>query len=210
MIKDPYTVLGVSHVASEDEIKAAYRRLAKKYHPDLNPGNAEAARRMNEINAAYDQIKNPQSYSSAGAGNPYGSPYGNPYGSAYSGQNRGSQYNQTYYYSYDPYRGFYRSHAGNEQNEKHSQRYNYNTNQHWTVFRPGRFFLILFIFYLLFNLFSNIYRQRAYYYYPNNYGYYSYNSDNSGYRVYGESPYYGYSSDGTQYTPSYGSGGDNI
>ena len=59
-MSDPYSVLGVSPNASDDEIKAAYRRLAKKYHPDLNPGDENAARKMNEINAAYDQIKNPQ------------------------------------------------------------------------------------------------------------------------------------------------------
>ena len=60
MTKDPYQVLGVSPDASDDEIKAAYRNLAKKYHPDLNPGDATAAKKMNEINAAYDQIKNPK------------------------------------------------------------------------------------------------------------------------------------------------------
>ncbi len=60
MVQDPYSVLGVSRDATDDEIKAAYRRLAKKYHPDLNPGDAEAARKMNEVNAAYEQIKNPQ------------------------------------------------------------------------------------------------------------------------------------------------------
>lgn len=60
MIQDPYKVLGVSRDASDEEIKKAYRRLAKKYHPDLNPGDEEAARRMKEINAAYEQIKNPQ------------------------------------------------------------------------------------------------------------------------------------------------------
>lgn len=58
MIQDPYKVLGVSPSASDDEIKKAYRELAKKYHPDKNPGNPAAAARMNEINAAYDQIKN--------------------------------------------------------------------------------------------------------------------------------------------------------
>ena len=59
---DPYQVLGVSPNASEDEIRQAYRRLAKQYHPDLNPGDKTAAQKMNEINAAYDAIKNPQAY----------------------------------------------------------------------------------------------------------------------------------------------------
>ena len=58
--KDLYEVLGVSRNASDEEIKRAYRVLAKKYHPDLNPGDAEAARKMQEVNAAYDQIKNPK------------------------------------------------------------------------------------------------------------------------------------------------------
>ena len=60
MIDDPYKVLGVNRDATDEEIKQAYRRLAKKYHPDLNPGDKEAARRMQEVNAAYEQIKNPE------------------------------------------------------------------------------------------------------------------------------------------------------
>ena len=44
---DPYQVLGVSPNASEDEIRQAYRRLAKQYHPDLNPGDKTAAQKMN-------------------------------------------------------------------------------------------------------------------------------------------------------------------
>jgi len=59
MIDDPYKVLGVSPDASDEEIKRAYRRLAKQYHPDRNPGDPEAARKMQEVNAAYEQIKNP-------------------------------------------------------------------------------------------------------------------------------------------------------
>ena len=60
MIQDPYKVLGVSPDASDEEIKRAYRRLAKQYHPDRNPGDQEAARKMQEVNAAYEQIKNPE------------------------------------------------------------------------------------------------------------------------------------------------------
>ena len=60
MIDDPYKVLGVSPDASDDEIKRAYRRLAKEYHPDRNPGDEAAAKKMQQINAAYEQIKNPE------------------------------------------------------------------------------------------------------------------------------------------------------
>ena len=69
-LKDPYSVLGVSRDAGEEEIKEAYRRLAKKYHPDLNPGDEAAAAKMQEVNAAYDQIKNPTAYQQ----NPYAEP----------------------------------------------------------------------------------------------------------------------------------------
>ena len=58
MVSDPYKVLGVSRDASDEEIKKAYRELTKKYHPDLNPGDENAAQMMNDVNAAYDQIKN--------------------------------------------------------------------------------------------------------------------------------------------------------
>ena len=85
-MNDPYSVLGVSPNASDEEVKAAYRRLAKKYHPDLNPGDETAARKMNEINAAYDQIKNPQPQQEAYGGGGYaGAGYGPGYGSAYGG-----------------------------------------------------------------------------------------------------------------------------
>ena len=67
MVQDPYKVLGLAPDASDAEVKKAYRELAKKYHPDLHPGDEEAAKRMNEINTAYDQIKSgsiPSAYTS--------------------------------------------------------------------------------------------------------------------------------------------------
>ncbi len=72
MIDDPYKILGVSPDASDEEIKKAYRRLAKKYHPDLHPGDEEAAKKMQQINAAYEQIKNPQGAGTQGNYDPFG------------------------------------------------------------------------------------------------------------------------------------------
>ena len=68
MIDDPYKILGVSPNATDEEIKQAYRRLAKQYHPDRNPGDEEAAKKMQQINAAYEQIKNPGAAQQSGYG----------------------------------------------------------------------------------------------------------------------------------------------
>jgi len=56
---DPYTTLGVKKDATQDEIQKAYRRLAKKLHPDLNPGNKVAEDKFKEVSAAYDLLSDP-------------------------------------------------------------------------------------------------------------------------------------------------------
>jgi DnaJ-class molecular chaperone len=57
---NPYTILGVKPNATADEIKAAYRSLAKRHHPDLNPGKPEAADRFKAIASAYDFLADPE------------------------------------------------------------------------------------------------------------------------------------------------------
>jgi len=57
---DPYSILGVAKTATLDEVKNAYRTLAKKHHPDLNPGNKSAETKFKEINAAYELIGTPE------------------------------------------------------------------------------------------------------------------------------------------------------
>ena len=58
MAKDYYEILGVKKDASGEEIKKAYRKLARKWHPDINPGNKDAEQRFKEISAAYDCLGN--------------------------------------------------------------------------------------------------------------------------------------------------------
>ena len=60
MAKNPYTLLGVTKTATEKEIKSAYRKLAKKWHPDVNPGNPAAEDKFKEITAAYNLLSNPE------------------------------------------------------------------------------------------------------------------------------------------------------
>ena len=58
--RDYYDVLGIDRNADEKTIKKAYRKLAKKYHPDTNAGNADAADKFKEVNEAYDVLSDPK------------------------------------------------------------------------------------------------------------------------------------------------------
>ncbi len=58
--KDYYKILGIDRNASQDEIKKAYRKLARQYHPDMNPGDRAAEERFKEINEAYEVLSDPE------------------------------------------------------------------------------------------------------------------------------------------------------
>ncbi len=76
---DPYAVLGIPSSATDDEVKKAYRRLAKQYHPDIHPDRQFAEKKMAEINAAYDQIQAQRQGKATGqtyGGYEYGEPAG--------------------------------------------------------------------------------------------------------------------------------------
>lgn len=115
-MQDPYRVLGVSPNASEDEIKKAYRALAKKYHPDVNNGSAQAEARMKEVNEAYSQIMKMRREGTSNSG--YGQ---NAYGSSYTNSNS---------YGYANY-----GYGGYGQQSDYGRQSSYSTNPHLTAAR---------------------------------------------------------------------------
>ena len=89
--RDYYEVLGLSKGASDDEIKKAFRQMAKKYHPDLHPGDAEAERNFKEVNEAYEVLSDADKkarydqYGFAGVDPSYGAGAGGGYGGGFGG-----------------------------------------------------------------------------------------------------------------------------
>jgi molecular chaperone DnaJ len=95
---DLYIVLGVQHGASEAEIKRAYRRLARRYHPDINPGDRAAEVRFRQILEAYETLIDPARRSKYDAGQPWTAEPGRP-GSGFEGfdfSTRGVDYSASF------------------------------------------------------------------------------------------------------------------
>lgn len=110
MVTDPYRVLGISRDASKEEIKKAYRKKAKEYHPDLHPNDPKATEKMNEINEAYDMLSNPEKYQKREQEGPgYGGRSQGDYGyqrrDTYSG-NTSQRYNDQDYEQQGDFWGF--------------------------------------------------------------------------------------------------------
>ncbi len=88
MADELYKALGVSKKATDEEIKKAYRKLARKYHPDRNPGDEEAEERFKEISAAYDVLSDPEKRKGYDAGPAFGG-FGSGQGGPFPGGGQG-------------------------------------------------------------------------------------------------------------------------
>ena len=121
MKRDYYEVLGVNRNADAAAIKKAYRKLAKKYHPDSNEGNATAAERFKEVNEAYDVLSDEKKRKlydqfghaafEEGAGN-YGGAQGSPFGSGFGGS-QGNPFGSSFQGSYSDGNGYHEFHFEN-------------------------------------------------------------------------------------------------
>ncbi len=129
---DPFQVLGVSQNATEEDIKSAYHKLAKKYHPDLHPGDKQAEAKMKEVNEAYAEAIRIKK--GGGQYQQQGSPYGQWSGQASYGYGNSRQ-SSGYGYDYrtqeqNPFGGFWDFGFGFDPNQGRQQTYRTST-QTW-------------------------------------------------------------------------------
>ena len=150
-MRDPYEVLGVSRGASDEEIKKAYRQLAKKYHPDVNPGDKTAEEKMKEVNAAYDAIKN-------GTADSYGQQAQQGYG-GYGGQSYGyggqGSFGGWQTYTWDPFKGW----------QAYGQQQSYQDPEETTELRAARNYIAARHYAEALHVLSNIQDRTAKWYY---------------------------------------------
>src|SRR6202163_4544826 len=88
--KDYYDVLGIPRTATEDQIRSEYRKLARKHHPDVNPGDKSAEDKFKEINEAYEVLSDPEKrkrYDQLGANWKAGADFSPPPGAGSSPRN---------------------------------------------------------------------------------------------------------------------------
>lgn len=120
MFTDPYEVLGVSRDATTDEIKKAYRSLSRKYHPDANinnPNAAQAEEKFKDIQQAYQQIMDEKEHGGSYGGGSYGPGSSRGYGNAGSYGGRGQYGGQS---DYDDWFGGFGQQAGGNSQRNYS------------------------------------------------------------------------------------------
>ena len=152
---DPYAVLGVPHGASDEEVGRAYKKLARKYHPDLNPGDKTAEAKMKEINAAYHAIKDKKTdYQSTGSYQGTGS------------YQRTESYSGTSYR--DPWEDIFRTYGTGGYQSQHERRY--RRTSPFSVFL--KFIMFMTVLRIIISLISGLFGggyggyNNNYYYYP--------------------------------------------
>lgn len=102
MVDNPYRVLGVPQGASQEEIKKAYRKKAKEYHPDLHPDDPTVTQKMSEVNEAYDMLMNPEKYANQRQQTGYGGSQG--YDQGYGSWQGGFGFDDFFGYGYSSHK----------------------------------------------------------------------------------------------------------